>query len=142
MSHRALGSQWDTDQRMAVYRVHDSLPLFDRLTAVSDEEAKEMASKMVGRSVEIARIDHPHTEGRLLGKWVHPKGVGDTPVIYAPHNYSLSPHEIAHEAAHLHTDRLGIRLAHGRTFRDNLLEFLPRDLRDHFESGFRSEGLL
>jgi hypothetical protein len=135
------GAGADRAGRERVYAAEQSLPLMDRLLAIPDARARELISEHLGEPGYIIRLDgHP---ARLLAFWHDSPGHGRVPVITAPPGYPLSVCEVAHEVAHLVTDRAGPQLGHGPEFIRNYLHILrhnPR-LRDALAQRLQRQGV-
>lgn len=131
----------DRVAREKVYAAERSLPAAFRLQTVSDDQAGTLMSQHLGRPGYIVRLDD--NPGYLFGFWRLYPGYGRIPVIVAPRCYPLRQYEVAHEIAHLITDRDGPHLGHGTQFIQTYLRVLRRhtSLREALQERFDAHGL-
>ena len=124
--------------REAVYRAErELLAPMDRMRAITDDEAADIASEHVGERVTILRTDES-LGGLEAGRHMFGVWLSDGPVIAVPTEYALSPFEVYHETAHLLTSRGDDLRGHGAEFQREYLRILPPALADRLRPGFPS----
>jgi hypothetical protein len=134
-------SATDAADRTAVYAAERSLPQMDRCLGMTDGQAEKLLARHVGQPVYLIRGHANCRPGKLTGEWAALKSGGTVPVVYASAGYPLSAHEVAHEGAHLVTDRDGIHLGHGPEFRHSYLALCSPTLRTRLAERFARQGL-